>query len=323
MPAISFSDQPSVGRIRLTTTRSRRAAGEVAQLDQAAREPGEADRVGVADHHAPRRPPRARPASSGCGRAASRSPRPGSSSRLNPVSTTTCPCSRARLQQVLEGAGPDLDPAVGARQPGHHGQVRVDAALHRGEPLRELAGRGQPGRGEQPGDLVEDAELLGDGTAVGVGVDEHGRAAGAGRARRRAPMASVVRPGAPAGPQTAITRPPAPGAAGGTGAAPGGRGRSRGGVSGRRRSTAVTAPGSESRSGRRPPAAAMPIREARSRRGVGGRPRGSDRDRADAVAAQVVGRGEVEPGRVEAERPRRRPGRPWPRPAGRRRPRTA
>ena len=42
-----------------------------------------------------------------------------------------------------------------------------------GEPLRQLARGGQPGGGEQPGDLVEDAELLGDGAAVGVGVDQH------------------------------------------------------------------------------------------------------------------------------------------------------
>ena len=36
----------------------------------------------------------------------------------------------------------------------------------------EHAPGGQPGGREQPGDLVEDPELLGDGTAVGVGVDQ-------------------------------------------------------------------------------------------------------------------------------------------------------
>ena len=51
MPAMSRSDQPRLERIRLTTTRTGAPAATLAQLDQAAGEPGEPDRVGAADDH--------------------------------------------------------------------------------------------------------------------------------------------------------------------------------------------------------------------------------------------------------------------------------
>ncbi len=65
---------------------------------------------------------------------------------------------------------------------------------------------GQPGRRQQSGDLVEHAEHLGDRAAVGVGVDRAWSWPGC-RGAAASAVATVVRPGAPAGPQTAITRP--------------------------------------------------------------------------------------------------------------------
>ena len=82
------------------------------------------------------------------------------------------------FQHVLDDAGPDLHPAVGARQPGDDAQPVVEGALHRPEPLRQLSGRGNSGGRQQPGDLVDDAELLSHRAAVRVGVDQD-RAVGA------------------------------------------------------------------------------------------------------------------------------------------------
>ena len=116
MPATSFSDQPRVGRIRLTTTCTGVGPSALAQVDQPAGQPGQPDRVGGARPRPPRRRPRARRGSAGCG--PGRPPRSaaGSSSRLNPVSTTTSPCGAAELEEVLDGAGADLGPPVGPRQ---------------------------------------------------------------------------------------------------------------------------------------------------------------------------------------------------------------
>ena len=112
MPAMSFSDQPSVGRIRLTTTRTGAPSVTLAELDQAAGQPGEADRVGGADDHHLVGRARARPASSGCAPGREPNSAAGRSSRLKPVSTTTCAVAARDLEQVLDGAGADLDPAV-------------------------------------------------------------------------------------------------------------------------------------------------------------------------------------------------------------------
>ncbi len=200
------------------------------------------------------------------------------------MSTTTVAWLAGHLEQVLDRAGPHLRVAVGAGQAGDHRQPAVDASLHRGEPgLQRAAGR-QPGRGEQPRDLVHDARAAGrpcrrrgqrrPGSCVAV----------AGPARRRSPAASVVRPGAPAGPQTTTTRPVAPGA--GTGAAGGSAGgRAAVGVGsgavttvGQRRPARRRPRGRGSRSGSRAPDPARPRRPpppppAARRACAGGRPR--------------------------------------------------
>ena len=89
MPATSRSDQPRLGRIRFTTT-GRGATVELAQLDQPAGQPGQADRVGAADHHdlvgGPERRQGHRVAAGPAAESTA-----GSSSRQNPVSTTTWP----------------------------------------------------------------------------------------------------------------------------------------------------------------------------------------------------------------------------------------
>ena len=203
--------------------------------------------------------------------------------------------------------GPDLDPAVGPRQPGDHAEVLVEAALHRREPLRELPAPRQPGRGEQAGHLVEDAELLGDARRR-TGRRRRARArAAAGRARRRAPAATVVRPGAPAGPQTATTRPAADAALGRRGGPRGrrlvGRRTPVGGRLGRRHrvgqrvEVVVGDERSDADPGGPQPAA------------VEGGAAGDDRDRPDAVPAQVVDGGAVE---ARARRGRRTATSAWP-----------
>ena len=91
------------------------------------------------------------------------------------------------LGEELDGAGADLGPAVGTRQPGHHGELRVEGPLDAGEPLLQPPAGGQPGRRQQSGDLVQHAQRLGDRAAVGVGVDKGGPgpAAEVGGQRRR------------------------------------------------------------------------------------------------------------------------------------------
>ncbi len=57
------------------------------------------------------------------------------------------------LGEELDGAGPDLGPAVGARQPGDHGELPVEGALHAGEPLLQHPARrpaGPPRAGPRP-----------------------------------------------------------------------------------------------------------------------------------------------------------------------------
>ena len=237
------------------------------------------------------------------------------------MSTTTCPWSRATSRRCSTDAGADLDPAVGARQAGDDGQVgRPTAALHRAEPLVEHAARGQPGRGEQAGDLVEDAELLGDRAAVGVGVDEERREPAAGPARRRGrwrrwsgparrPVPRPRRRG-PASrrvPTAARGRPARPArttvSAGSSPAATASRQRLELVLGHQRRGSRSGSPAGRPR---RAPAPPGTIATGRTR-----------------VRAEVLDRGAGR-GRARRRRARRRPpGRRWPRPAGRRRRRSA
>ena len=80
-----------------------------------------------------------------------------------------------------QGARTHLDPTVRAGQAGDDQQVVGEPALHGREPFVDRPARDQPGGREQSRDLVEDAELLGDRAAVGVGVEEHGREPAAGQ----------------------------------------------------------------------------------------------------------------------------------------------
>ena len=87
---------------------------------------------------------------------------------------------RAREHRV-EHALARLDPPVRARQSGEHLESGRHHAPAPGERLGvEGAGVDQAGRGQQPAHLVEHAEVLGHGAAVGVGVDEHARSSGVG-----------------------------------------------------------------------------------------------------------------------------------------------
>ena len=195
---------PGRVRIRFTTTRTGAPARRSRRSTSAAGQPGRARR-------GPRcRPRRTSSATSSAPRVSwlrpGRVPRSpaGSSSRLNPVSTTTCPLAAATSRRCSTTPVADLDPALGPREPGDDGEPVVDAALHRREPRLEGAVGGQPGRAQQPGDLVEDAEVLGDGrrrrgrrrpescaTALreqASQADRHGRATGgAGRTPHRPP----------------------------------------------------------------------------------------------------------------------------------------
>ena len=85
----------------------------------------------------------------------------------------------------------------------------VDATLHRREPLLELPADRQPGRGEQPGHPIEDPQLLTDAPPYGSASTRIVRSSRWAR-WAASPVATVVRPGAPAGPQTAITGPARP-----------------------------------------------------------------------------------------------------------------
>ena len=127
-------------------------------------------------------------------------------SRPNPVSITTWPC---RL-------------AVSARSSTVPGRTSVQRS-GRGRPVTTvnwwskarwtLANRsssiplaGQPSRRQQSGDLVEHAELPAR-PCRRKGRRRRGWSGPGFRGRPPATVATVVRPGAPAGPQTAITRP--------------------------------------------------------------------------------------------------------------------
>ena len=105
-----------------------------------------------------------------------------------------------RLDEVLDRAGAHLDPAVRTRQPGHHRQVRAQRAGHARPSLGERSGRREARGREEPGDLVEHAELLRQRAAVGIGVDQDRVRPRERPARRRArPRPSYAR-AHPAGP---------------------------------------------------------------------------------------------------------------------------
>ena len=230
------------------------------------------------------------------------------------MSRTTCAVRARPLDEPLDLGGAHLAPAVGPREAGHHGQVVADPPAHRGEPVVELVGRGEPRGREQARHLVEDAEVLG----------APPRRRGRGRpapppTRRRASsaatwVATVVRPGAPGGsPHRHDTAAVAPGRSleGGQG----GVEDVRAGVARRPR------PSTPPRAGR--PARRHPPRSrcrgagrARGRRRRGTRARSSPRGaRRGAAGARR------RPGRARARRGtprRRRPGR-WRRTRGGRR----
>ena len=279
MPAMSFSDQPSV-RPHPVDHHPDRCAGGHARAARPARGPaGPAPPGRRADHDHLVGRARAPPGSARCARAGAEVGA-GSSSRLKPVSTTTCPCARATSSRCSTGAGAHLDPAVGARQPGDHrrGGRRRRAAPTR--TARRAAAAPPAGPREQAGHLVEDAELLGDRAAVGVDVDQDACGARAGPAPAARLVATVVRPGRRPGPRP--RRPgPAAGAArrrlGGSGSASrttrvGGRPRRRP----RRRAASSSSSSATT--------ARMPIRVARSRPRRGRRRRRARRDRAHARA---------------------------------------
>ncbi len=182
MPTMSRLLQPSESRIRLTTTVT--GASDASRSSTRVRA-SRASPVGSAE-----------PTTTTWSAAATASrvswlrdrlrPRSASSSRLKPVSTTTSPTSRRAVEHDVEHTGPRLDPAVRPRQPGEHLEA---VGQHATAPRERLGVQGarvdEPGGSEQSGDLVEHAEVLGDGTAVR---DRRRRArsvARGGRARRR------------------------------------------------------------------------------------------------------------------------------------------
>ena len=100
---------------------------------------------------------------------------PGSSSRQKPVSTTTWRRRAQRLDQVLHGPGPHLDPPVGAGQPGHHREVRAERARAR----VDSRSASRPADASRAADSSPDTSsstprCWADRAAVGVGVDQHG-----------------------------------------------------------------------------------------------------------------------------------------------------
>ena len=107
-------------RIRLTTTRTGRALGVLAQLDEAARQPGQARPGRRRRRRPPRRPRRSPPGSSRCGPAGRRTPRRcparGRSRCRRP--RRPAPARAARRCSTVPVA--DLDPAVGPGQAGDH-----------------------------------------------------------------------------------------------------------------------------------------------------------------------------------------------------------
>ena len=174
MPRISRSLQPSVGRVRLTTTRGR-TPGTTSRSSTSPRA-SRASPTGSAEPTTSTSSARCTAVSViwlRCG-AAPANGSAASASRQKPASTTTYDARRRRLvEEVVERGGPDLAPPVGARQPGEHPQVLVDLAGEAAEPVGvELTGVGRTRGGQQPGDLVEHAEVLGDRAAVGVDVEQ-------------------------------------------------------------------------------------------------------------------------------------------------------
>ena len=173
MPAISFSDQPIEPRIRFTTTRtgtpptrSRRSTSPRASRASPTGSAAPTTTTSSARSSAasvsalrPGRPPRSWPGlvleaearvhddvadrrapARAAGRPGRRAPRASRSARGRPVTTARC---------------------------------SPTPAAHRGEALVELARRREARGGEDPRDLVEDAELLGHRPAVGVEVGQH------------------------------------------------------------------------------------------------------------------------------------------------------
>ncbi len=197
IPAMSRSDQPSVGRIRFTTTRMGTPGQRSRRSTSPARESRQSDRVGRAHHEQLvghlQRPERelvaTRPRDQVAGRVVLEA-EAGVHDHMT---------GRARdLDEVLDDPGPHLDPSLGPRESGHDRQPVADRALHRAEPRLQGAVAGEAGGAEESRHLVEDAEVLGDGTAVRVGVhqgraqsppgeerrDGHGDRRPSGRARR-------------------------------------------------------------------------------------------------------------------------------------------
>ena len=113
-----------------------------------------------------------------------------SCSSAKPQSTTvTAARLRASDQTCSSAAGRSSGHRVGPGDAGQHPQLRARQRRDRGQRREvELAVVGQPGGGREAGCLVEQAEHLGDDTAVDVGIDEqrgHSRAGQLGRRGRR------------------------------------------------------------------------------------------------------------------------------------------
>ena len=195
----------------MTTTRTGAPGAAFAQVDQAAREPREPDRVGACRPPAPRRPRRGRRGSAGCAPGARRRSPAGSSSRLNPVSTTTWPWPRATSSRCSTTPDAHLDPALAPRQPGDDGQPVAEGSL---APCRSRASSAPSAVSRaalsSPETSSSTPRCWATDAAVGVGVDQRRPQPARGRAPTPARSPTVVRPGAPAGPQTATTRPGPP-----------------------------------------------------------------------------------------------------------------
>ena len=269
------------------------------QLDQPARQTGQAHRVGGADHQHLVGGPRARRASSGCAR------------------HRAC---RSRSRIVLEAeAGVDDDvalprrPAPGLRSTpsrtsasGRRGAarsapraarptVRLVAANRRRSSSPALASRAAASRPETSSSTPRCCATE---PPQGSSVDEHHRRLSPGQLGGE-DTATVVRPGAPAGPQTTTTRPASP-------CSPGsGTGRSRVGI-GIGHQVLGGRPVARRRRGRRrrPPAAPRPRRSGPARARPRRRPRACGR-RAAADGSRLPRRGRAAPRRPR----RRRPGR--------------
>ena len=217
----------ALARTRLTTTTGCTPGTASRSSAEPAHQALQPDRVG---RRRPRARCRRRPgrrASPRCGAARwcrRPAPRPARGrSRSRPPCTALS--DAGSLEHHLEGR------AGAARASGRPGRARTaprsggdDRAGERGEGRHvEGPGVGEPGGGGEAGRLVEQAEHLRDDAAVDVGVDEQCRCRRAPRSSLARVTATVVRPGAPVGPQTATTRPapvrrdssgPSPGASG-------------------------------------------------------------------------------------------------------------